>query len=125
MRWAHINTLKQGGRKVKKESTLTSSSHNKQNLIALNYGGKGIILNEDGWFNATKASESFSKNLNEWLRLPRTQEYLNALERKYGKILYLKTKNSTQEYIATLCDILRSEKSSLPTVKRGGRRRNV
>lgn len=63
----------------------------KNDLITLDYEGQEITLQEDGWFNATKAAEPYSKNPNDWLRLPTTQEYLKAFERKYGKIPYLKT----------------------------------
>lgn len=67
-------------------------SFTQKNLIALNYNDFEIRLNEDGWFNATVAASHFGKNPNDWLRLPATQEYLEAFERKYGKISYLKTK---------------------------------
>ena len=46
----------------------------------------------DGWFNATEAAAKFGKAPYEWQRLPETVAYISRLERKYGKIPYLKTK---------------------------------
>ena len=71
---------------------LSSPKLSKNNLVRLQYKGIEINLNEDGWFNATRAAEYYGKTPNEWLRLPSTQEYLGAFKRKYGKIPYLKTK---------------------------------
>lgn len=67
-------------------------------LVDLTYQGLTVAFNEDGWFNATAAAMHYEKRPVDWLAL-----------------------DSTQEYIATLCDLLRSEKSSLLKVKRGGR----
>lgn len=61
-------------------------------LVVSNYQGLDVSFSEDGWFNATAAAERFGKRPNDWLLLPSTQEYLAALERKYQKIPYLKTK---------------------------------
>ncbi len=69
-----------------------------KSIVALDYQGLIIPFNESGWFNATAAAAHFGKRPVDWLAL-----------------------DSTQEYIATLCDLLRSEKSSLLKVKRGGR----
>jgi len=63
----------------------------KNNVISLKYEGISIGFTEAGWFNATTAAEKFGKNPHDWLRLPSTQEYLTALERRYGKIPYVKT----------------------------------
>lgn len=51
-----------------------------------------ITFNESGWFNATEVAKSFGKAVYEWMRLSETERYLKALESKYGKIPYLKTK---------------------------------
>lgn len=63
-----------------------------KNIVSLTYNGQSVGFTEDGWFNATAAADRFGKTPHEWLRLPSTQEYLAALERKYGKIPYLKTR---------------------------------
>lgn len=68
------------------------------NIIALDYQGHEIGFAETGWFNATEAAAGFGKRPVDWFAL-----------------------DSTQDYIATLADVLRSEKSSLLKVKRGGR----
>lgn len=61
-------------------------------LITSEYDGQELSFNENGWFNATQAASKFNKSVHEWVRLPDTQKYLDALIRKYGKIPYLKTK---------------------------------
>lgn len=60
--------------------------------VILDYQGQPMAFTEAGWFNATAAAERFGKNPHEWLRLPTAQDYLAALERKYGNIPHLKTK---------------------------------
>ncbi len=37
------------------------SSFDHKNLISLKYDGFEVSLNEDGWFNATKAAAHFGK----------------------------------------------------------------
>ncbi|GAB3040567.1 hypothetical protein GCM10027155_00500 [Acinetobacter apis] len=61
-------------------------------LIISQYHGVDCQFNEDGWFNATLVASRYNKQVHEWVRLPETQKYLEALERKYGKIPYLKTR---------------------------------
>jgi len=61
-------------------------------LITSQYNGKELSFNEQGWFNATQAAHKFNKSVHDWVRLPDTQKYMDALKRKYGKIPYLKTK---------------------------------
>ncbi|MEG2273444.1 MAG: KilA-N domain-containing protein [Acinetobacter sp.] len=61
-------------------------------LITSQYNGVDCHFNDDGWFNATVAASRYNKSVHDWVRLPDTQKYLDALSRKYGKIPYLKTK---------------------------------
>lgn len=61
-------------------------------LFTSQYDGQELSFNENGWFNATQAASKFNKSVHEWVRLPDTQKYMEALIRKYGKIPYLKTK---------------------------------
>jgi hypothetical protein len=63
-----------------------------QQLIKSEYQGAVQSFTDDGWFNATSAAAKYGKTPNDWLRLPTTQEYLAALDRKYGKIPHYKTK---------------------------------
>lgn len=65
---------------------------NESNLIKADFNGNSVSFAGDGWFNATQAATVFGKTPNEWLRLPATVDYLKALNRKYGKIPYYKTK---------------------------------
>lgn len=61
-------------------------------IIERGYEGLMAQFTTDAWFNATVAAARFGRLPNEWLRLPETKEYLDALKRKYGKIPYLRTK---------------------------------
>ena len=51
-------------------------------LITSQYDGQELSLNEQGWFNATEAAKRFGKLPNEWIRLPETQRYIEALIRR-------------------------------------------
>lgn len=62
------------------------------NVVTRDYEGLAAQFTADAWFNATVAAERFGKLPNEWLRLPETKAYLEALKRKYGKIPHLRTK---------------------------------
>lgn len=54
-------------------------------IVPLDYEGQAVRFNGDGWINATEAAARFGKLPHEWLRLPETIAYLDALA-KYGKI---------------------------------------
>ena len=41
-------------------------------------------FNLDGWFNATEAAKRFEQEAHEWLRLPSTKSYMEALARALG-----------------------------------------
>jgi len=68
----------------------------KSNIIALDYQGASLGFTNDGWFNATAAAERFGKRPVDWLAL-----------------------DSTQDYIATLAEFSKCEKSSLLKTRRG------
>lgn len=61
-------------------------------IITRTYQDHSIDYQIDGWFNATQAAARFGKLPYEWQRLPETVAYVAALERKYGKIPYSKSK---------------------------------
>jgi len=61
-------------------------------IVTRDYQGQAIAYQDDGWFNATQAAAKFGKIPHEWQRLPETVAYITALERKYGKIPYSKSK---------------------------------
>jgi hypothetical protein len=61
-------------------------------IITRTYQDHAISYSADGWFNATEAAAKFGKSPYEWQRLPDTVAYVAALERKYGKIPYSKSK---------------------------------
>jgi hypothetical protein len=66
------------------------------NVIQLQYDGKPVEIDENGWFNATEAADKFGKRPVDWLAL-----------------------DSTDEYISAVADIFKCEKSSLLKTKRG------
>lgn len=61
-------------------------------IVTLDYQGHAIAYQDDGWFNATQAAAKFNKVPHDWMRLPATVEYIEALARKYGEFPHLKTK---------------------------------
>ena len=67
----------------------------KNAIIPRTYENHTICYTSDGWFNATEAAAKFGKAPYEWQRLPETVAYISGLERKYGKIPYLKTKRGS------------------------------
>jgi hypothetical protein len=54
-------------------------------IVSIDYEGQAVWFNGDGWINAAEAAARFGKVPHEWLRLPETIAYLEALV-KYGKI---------------------------------------
>ncbi|WP_175786550.1 KilA-N domain-containing protein [Burkholderia anthina] len=63
-----------------------------QHIVHATFEGMAVRFTDDGWFDATAPASRYGKDAYEWLRLPATRRYLTALERKFGKIPYFKTK---------------------------------
>ena len=53
--------------------------------ITKQFNSTPITFNDDGWFNATEAAEKFGKRPNDWLSLPGTVGYVQALDSITGK----------------------------------------
>lgn len=51
-------------------------------LVTSNYSGNQITFTEEGWFNATEVAAKYGKRPIDWLRLPDTERYVDALCRK-------------------------------------------
>ncbi len=51
------------------------------NIITRDYNGNVFQFREDGYFNMTKAAKEFGKEVKEFLRLPSTNRYVEALEK--------------------------------------------
>ncbi|WP_186205930.1 KilA-N domain-containing protein [Burkholderia gladioli] len=51
-----------------------------------------VRFTDDGWFDATAVATKYGKRTAEWLRLPATVAYIDALNRKYGNFPHLKTR---------------------------------
>lgn len=69
------------------------------NIIHINYSDSQLDFNADGWFNATIAAAKYSKRPIDWLRLPETGRYLEALCRKsdVGKSHFTKTQKGNSK----------------------------
>lgn len=52
-----------------------------QKLVTAKYDSTTLSFTEDGWFNATQAAAKYGKAPAEWMRLPSTIEYIEALKR--------------------------------------------
>ncbi|MDN0074020.1 KilA-N domain-containing protein [Crenobacter sp. SG2303] len=65
-----------------------------EKIIPFEYEHQPVHFTADGWFNATEAAASYGKRPNDWLALPETARYLDALCRKYevGKSHFMKTR---------------------------------
>lgn len=50
-------------------------------VMPYDYNGQAVGFNADGWINATEAADRFGKRPGDWLCLPSTIEYLEALNR--------------------------------------------
>lgn len=51
------------------------------NIIPIHYDGQPVRFNSEGWINATDVAKRFGKKPAEWLRLPDTVKYMDALAR--------------------------------------------
>ncbi|MDT8895800.1 KilA-N domain-containing protein [Halomonas sp. I1] len=69
----------------------------KATVVPLEYQGQAVRFNTLGWINATEAARRFGKRPHDWLRLPDTIKYIQALERTCGKIPYVKTSRTRQD----------------------------
>lgn len=54
-------------------------------------------FSDDGWFDATAAADKFNKEPAQWLRLPETVRYIEALKSRYGNITYVKTSRARKD----------------------------
>ena len=66
----------------------------KNAIITRTYENHTICYNSDGWFNATEAAAKFGKKPAEWMRLPETVRYLEAMMEmaEVGKSHFVNTK---------------------------------
>ncbi|QMT34185.1 KilA-N domain-containing protein [Conchiformibius steedae DSM 2580] len=49
------------------------------NLLTLDFQGMAVHASRDAWFNATEIAAMFGKQPYEWIRLPETEQYIQAL----------------------------------------------
>jgi hypothetical protein len=54
---------------------------NMNNVVPFHYQGQPVRFNSEGWINATDVAKRFGKKPAEWLRLPDTARYMDALAR--------------------------------------------
>lgn len=82
-------------------------------LVKYEYQGQEINFTGDGWFNATEVATKFGRIASEWIRLPSTTEYISALERRYGKIPYVKTSKARKSVLEQFVIDIRYENKLL------------
>lgn len=71
-------------------------------LIKSEYDGQEVSFTEDGWFNATEVAAKFGKRPIDWINLPSTQEYIQALMNHLGiseKISLIRAKRNSGTWI--------------------------
>lgn len=56
----------------------------RKDLIQREFRGLSHSFSTDGWFEATGAAKRFGQEAHEWLRLPRTKSYMEALAKALG-----------------------------------------
>ncbi|MDT8894184.1 KilA-N domain-containing protein [Halomonas sp. I1] len=56
------------------------------NIIPFPYQGQPVRFSADGWINATDIAKRFGKRPVEWLRLPTTLSYMEALAGAIGEV---------------------------------------
>lgn len=57
------------------------SQMNASNVIPFHYQGQPVRFSSEGWINATDVAKRFAKKPAEWLRLPDSTKYMDALAR--------------------------------------------
>lgn len=62
----------------------TGEQSRRTNVIATDYNGTSVAFSGDGWFDATAAAARFGKRPVDWLRLPETKRYVEALAAARG-----------------------------------------
>jgi len=67
------------------------------NIIPIEFEGHSMRFYQDGWIDATVAAAKYGKEPAQWLRLPETIRYIEALESRYGKITYVKTSRARKD----------------------------
>ncbi|GEM_PF-786299 len=70
-------------------------------LITREWNDKTFLFREDGYFNMTKAAKAFGKDVYEYLRLPSTVEYLDALTGKIPDKEFIKTQRGSGLHMTT------------------------
>ena len=50
-----------------------------KSVITLQYQNTSLHASREAWFNATEIASMFGKQPYEWLRLPETERYIQAL----------------------------------------------
>lgn len=52
------------------------------NVLKIDFSGQVYSFTDAGWFNATEAAKRFDKRPIDWLRLPETEKYIDALVKR-------------------------------------------
>ena len=82
-------------------------------LITSQYNGVDCHFNDDGWFNATVAASRYGKRPNDWISLPETQRYVEALIKREGQ------KSDTRLSRITITDFVKTKKGNSKAFTQG------
>lgn len=54
------------------------------NIIPIDYMGRAVRFNNEGWINATDIAKRYGKRPTKWLELPKTKKYMKSLSTALG-----------------------------------------
>lgn len=82
---------------LREPAHITKKVNTMSNIIPIDFEGHPMRFSDDGWFDATAAADKFNKEPAQWLRLPETVRYIEALKSRYGNITYVKTSRARKD----------------------------
>ncbi|MEE6029840.1 KilA-N domain-containing protein [Avibacterium paragallinarum] len=72
------------------------------NIITADYNGTQVFFQDDAYLNATAIAKRFNKRPNDWLTLPTTQEYIEALSKAETRKSGNATKVEKSHFVKTV-----------------------
>ncbi|CDG00383.1 KilA-N domain-containing protein [Avibacterium paragallinarum] len=72
------------------------------NIITADYNGTQVFFQDDAYLNATAIAKRFNKRPNDWLNLPTTQEYIEALSKAETRKSGNATKVEKSHFVKTV-----------------------
>lgn len=82
-------------------------------IVKIKYENQNQSFNDQGWFNATDAAKRYGKRPNDWISLPETQRYVEALIKRENQ------KSDTRLSRITFTDFVKTKKGNSKTFTQG------